>query len=52
MKAKIINYMGGAFLPIPEAMLTTLGWHTNDDIKMEIVVNRDGSFSHIVLEKV
>ncbi len=46
-----MSYMGGVFIPLPQATLDALKWKLGDDIKVELVVKRDGTVDHIVVEK-
>ena len=53
MKIKVVEVgENGSFLfPLPTSILDTMRWNEGDILNLEIVINRDGSASHIVLER-
>ena len=44
--------MGGGFLPFPEAILKSLNLQVGDEVSIELVTNRKGEVTHLVVEKV
>lgn len=43
---------GGSFLvPIPRAIMQSLGWKDGDEIRVEPVVTRAGKVDYLVVEK-
>lgn len=53
MKATLIEVgdMGSFILPLPTSILDVMRWNEGDVVRFEVVVGRDGTASHIVLEK-
>lgn len=37
---------------IPARILATMGWERGTTLRLEPIVNRDGTISHLVVEKV
>lgn len=55
MKVKLVEVgdgLGTALLPIPTSILDQLRWNEGDEVRLELVTDRNGVCTHIVVEKV
>lgn len=50
MKIRLVTHMLGGTLLIPQNVIDTLKWKLGDEVSLEIVVDRKGESSHLVIE--